>query len=92
MTSISALLALPVLFFLGGPLVMHLLAFCQPDIKFHPAFAPVQIEWNQRISLALDGANQAIEFVPVEQKFAGSRRIRANMGRGRPERRDVCAK
>src|SRR6056297_4282220 len=79
----SALFALPVALLLGAPLVVLFLALGQRDLDLHLAATPVHGRWNQGVALALDLADQAREFVLVEQKSAGAHRVAVDVrGRG----------
>jgi len=71
----SVLLSLPVAFFAIRPLVMLLLAFCEPDIELHAALAPVQVQRYEGVSLTLDRTDEAVEFLAVKQQFPGTCRV-----------------
>ena len=62
----SCLLTLPVAVFVSCSLVVLFLALCHAYAQFGATFVPVQIERHQRHSLALDSANQSIEFLSVQ--------------------------
>ena len=66
-----ALVALPVAVGLGGALVVGLLALGQGDFQLHQA-AVVEIEpgRDDRAALALDGADQLVDLLAVQQQFA----------------------
>jgi len=70
---------------------MHFLAPGQTDVQFDPSLAPMEIERNQRIPLALHGTHEAIEFASGEQQLAGPGWIRVNVRRYGCKRRDLCA-
>ncbi len=53
----ALLLALPILFFLGGALVELLFAFGKGDIEFGPATLPVHVERHQSVTALLGGAD-----------------------------------
>ena len=58
-------LALPVPVLPVGTLVVLFLAPAEPQAQLCAPFVPVQVERNQRVALALDGARESIQFVAV---------------------------
>ena len=84
-------------FFLPGPIPVLLaarLSCCflplrEADLELGTALAPVQVEWHQRVALALHGADQAIELASMQQQLAAARRVGLDVRRRRPERREV---
>ena len=61
---------LPVLVFLVRTLVVLFFTLAEAHIKFRSAFVPMQVQWNKRKALALDGAGQAVEFVTIQEQFS----------------------
>src|SRR5688572_19699654 len=64
------LIALPVAVLLRSALVVLLLALGEADGHFDVVFAPVELECDERVALALDEARQAIDLAPVQQHLA----------------------
>src|SRR5699024_9180722 len=83
--------ALPVLFLFGAPLVVLLLAGSYGDLDFHFTLFPVYGGRDYRLPLALDQADQAVDFAPMQQQAAGAHRVRCDMGGYRRQRRDQAA-
>src|SRR5881394_350932 len=76
--------AVPVAVFLARALVVLLLAFREPERELRAALAPIQLERDERVALALDEPREAIDLAPVHQQLANARGRRA-------QRRDVRA-
>jgi hypothetical protein len=58
-------LALPVLVFLVGALIVLLFTLAQSNFQFRPAFVPVEIQGDECEAFALHGACQAVQFAAV---------------------------
>src|SRR5687768_8000982 len=52
---------------------MQLLSLGQRERQLRPSLLEVQLQRDERESLALDGPNQSTDFPAVEQQFATSR-------------------
>ena len=59
--------------------IVQLFAFCQTDFKFHPAARVVQINRYQRITGALNAANEPADFFGMQQQLACARRVGINV-------------
>ena len=71
----TSLLALPVAILVCGSLVVLLLAFGETHFELGATLVPVQVERYQCKSLALNGADQPVEFLTVQQQLAASSRV-----------------
>ena len=84
----SGFLPLPIAVFAGRPLVVLLLAFCESDRELGSALVPVQVERYKRVALALDGTDEPIQFIAVQQQLAAAGRVRPHVrGRGLQRRK-----
>src|SRR5687767_1328959 len=83
--------ALPVAVFLDGALVVFLLAAREPDLALGAVLLPVERERHERVALALDGADETVDLVAVEQQLSRAARIGDDVRRRRQERRDLRA-
>ena len=70
---------LPVTVFAGGALVMLFLAPGEAHEQFRAAFGPVQVQRHQRVALTLNGADQAVQLLAVQEQFARARRKSAGV-------------
>src|SRR5438093_7986 len=77
-TQQALLFAIPFALLDRRALVVLLLAARQADLELDPAFAEVQIERRERVTRALDLADQAVDLRPVQQQLARARRVGAN--------------
>src|SRR5690606_22801299 len=77
----ALLLALPVPFLGGVPLVVVGLALGQGDLALHHVLLPVQGEGDTGVALLLYGTGNAVDFPLVEQQFAGSIGLGHKVGR-----------
>ena len=87
----SCFLSLPIAIFVGRSFVVLLLALCHADTQFGATFMPVQVQWDERHSFALDGANQSIEFLAVQKQLARAGGLGIDVGRRCFERRKMGA-
>src|SRR5699024_2245825 len=71
-TQRTLLFAVPVAFFLGGTFVVRLLALGQADFDLDVVAFPVHGGRYQRVTLALDSADQFVDLTSIEQQFAGA--------------------
>ena len=62
----SGFLTLPVPVFVGCSFVVLFLALCNADAQLGATFVPMQVEWHECHSFALDGANQSIQLLTVQ--------------------------
>ena len=62
----SCLLPLPIAIFVGRSFVVLFLALCHADTQLGATFVPMQVEWDERHSFALDSAYQSIQFLAVQ--------------------------
>ena len=71
-------------------LVVLLLAFRQADIELGAAARPVQVERHQRVAGALDLADQARQFLAVQQQLACATRVGLDVRGGGLQRGDMA--
>src|SRR5690606_9990766 len=81
----------PVALLHARALVVRLLALREPDLELRAAARPVHVERHDRVALALDRADQAVELVPLQQQLARARRVGVRDLRGRGDRVDARA-
>ena len=72
-------------------LVVLLLAFGQADFRLDTAFQVMQIEGDQRVTGALDLADQPVDLIGVQQQFARPGRVGFDVCGGFCQRRDMHA-
>lgn len=87
----ALLLALPILFFLGGAFVEFLFAFGEGEIEFGSAPLPMHVERHQGVAALFSGADEAAELAIVQQQLAGTDRIGLDVSGCRRQRRDIAA-
>src|SRR5690606_27058412 len=87
----ALLLALPVALLFRLALVVALLSACEAQFHLHPSILPVHCRGNERVPLALDSANEAVDLAPVQQQLAGTPGIGDHVGGGRVQRCDLRA-
>jgi len=68
---------------------MLFFAFGETQVELDAATLPVERERHERITLALDCADQTVNFASVQKHFARSDRIRVYMCRSRRQRGDM---
>ena len=59
-------LTLPVAVFVSCAFVVLFLALCHADVQLGATFVPMQVEWHESHSFALDRANQSVQLLPVQ--------------------------
>src|SRR5690348_15031638 len=89
-TQRALLLDVPLALFFAGALVVRLLAARNADLDLGAIALPVHGERDQGQALALDRADQLVDFGAMQQQLAGAAIVGNDMGRGRDQRRDRC--
>src|SRR5512143_2400134 len=84
----ALLFPVPVTFLLGVALVMVLLAARERDLDLDTIVLPVHRGRHDRVTLALDRADQLVDFLFVQQQLARAPIIGNDMGRRRQQRRN----
>src|SRR5258708_21291422 len=74
-TQQALLLALPVLLFFGGALVVLFLAFRKTDVDFDAPAHVVKVERHQGVAGAIDPAYEPADLLRVEQELPRAPRI-----------------
>jgi hypothetical protein len=82
---------LPVALLFGIALVVFLLAAGQADLDFDLVALPVHRGGHQGVALALDGADQLVDFLAMQQQFAGASVFGDDVGGGADQWRYRCA-
>src|SRR5262245_9871442 len=77
----ARLLARPVAVFFGRALVVRLLAFAEADLELRLAVLPIHLERHERVALAFDRPDEAVQLRFVEQELARADRIRNHVRR-----------
>ena len=62
----------PVAVLAGSAFVVLFLTAREADLQLYAPFTPVQVEWHERVTLAFNGANQAVELSTVQRAVSSS--------------------
>lgn len=81
--------ACPIAFLRAFPLVVKFLAFRQRNRCFDPTVLVMEVERHERVTRALNLADQTVDLAAMKQKFARPSGIGSDMGRCAGKRRDV---
>src|SRR6185437_8713360 len=87
----ALLFEIPLAFFLGGALVVRLLAVRDADFHLGAVLLPVHRQRHQRQALAFDRADQLVDFRAMQQQLAGAAVFGDHVGGCRQQRRNRCA-
>ena len=59
-------MSLPVALLAVRAFIVLFLALCEPDLELHSALDPMEVQGHEGVTLALDGADKAVQFLPVQ--------------------------